>query len=226
MNTSLKDRHQSINILAFDTSGDEASLSVWARGTMRSLSLPFGTGSHSQAAQLLPSMKDLLNQASIDFQQLDVVATPRGPGSFTGIRLGLATAQGLLLSTKATSFAPTTFEILAFGAWREQLASYLVTIATKRDTFYVQGFDEMLNPLFPAIIKTEEEVQELLATKRDMQRIISLPTLSSHNLIHLYLHKLTTSQDPTLCITKELPALLAPYYLHNPEFVMQKLCSL
>lgn len=226
MNTSDKDRHQSLNILSFDTSGDEASLSVWARGAMYTLSLPFGTGSHSQAAQLLPAIKDLLDQASIDFQHLDVVATPTGPGSFTGIRIGLATAQGLLLSTKAISFAPTTFEILAFGAWREHHASSLVTIATKRDTFYVQGFDEMLNPIFPAAIKTEEEIQELLATKADMQRIASLPTLSSHNLIHLYLHRMTASQGPTVGVRKDMPELLSPYYLHNPEFVMQKLCSL
>lgn len=226
MNILSKDTHQSINILAFDTSGDEASLAVWAGGAMQSISLPFGTGSHSQAACLFPVMKELLKGANLDFQDLNVIATSTGPGSFTGIRLGLATAQGLLLSTKAKSFAPTTFQIIAFGAWKERADSYLVSLTTKRDSFYTQSFDKNLAPLFPATIQTEREIQDFLRANPDLRRIDHSSTLSAENLIHFYLHGLTTNQDLSLEVSRDLSGALRPYYLHNPEFVKQKPWSL
>lgn len=228
MNTLRKDTHQSINILAFDTAGDEASLAVWSNGAIQSYTLPYGTGPHSQAARLLPAMQALLKSVSLDFQSFDVIATPRGPGSFTGIRLGLAVAQGLQFSTKATSFAPTTLQILALGAWREMtrhetlspslMDSILVTLSTKRDSFYTQVFDKSLGDVFPASIKNQEEIEEMLEENPRMRRIDHLSISSAENLIHLYFHFLTTGQD--------LPTLLDPYYLHDPEFVKQKLWSL
>jgi tRNA threonylcarbamoyladenosine biosynthesis protein TsaB len=234
MNTLSNDTQQSINILAFDTSGDEASLALWTQREMRKLSIPFGTGSHSQAACLIPMMQEILTQKNISFQDLHVIATPTGPGSFTGIRLGLATAQGLLLSTKAKSFAPTTFQIAAFGAWRIREGSYLVTLSTKRESFYTQAFDKTLNPLVPGKIQTEEEIQDFLNHNPEMRRIHGSPSLGAEDLILFYLHTLNTSQDLHLkSLEDSFPEflgksseLLCPYYLHDPVFVKQKSWSL
>lgn len=230
MITLIKDPHQSINILAFDTSGDEASVALWGNEKMHSASLPFGTGIHSQAARLFSVIQELLREANMTFQDLNVIATPTGPGSFTGIRLGLATAQGLILSTKAISFAPTTFQNFAFGAWREKsedsgefsnssfMDSFLVTLATKRDSFYTQAFDKALRVLFPASINSQDEVNNIIATNSRMCRVEHLSILSAESLIHLYFYTLKAGQS--------LPGILRPYYLHDPEFVKQKLWSL
>lgn len=229
MITLINAPHQCINILAFDTSGDEASVALWANEKMHKASLPFGTGIHSQAARLLSVIQELLREANMTFQDLNVIATPVGPGSFTGIRLGLATAQGLILSTKAISFAPTTFQNCAFGAWREKtdsdgfsnassVDSFLVTLATKRDSFYTQAFDKTLNVLFPATISTEDEVKDMLAANSRMLRVEHLSILRAESLIYLYFHTLKPGQS--------LPSILHPYYLHDPEFVKQKLWSL
>lgn len=226
MNTLSNGTQQSINILAFDTSGDETSLALWAGGKMCTRFLPSGAGSHSQAACLLPAMQDLLKAANIDFQDLQVIATSRGPGSFTGIRLGLATAQGLESSTKARCFAPTTFEISAFGAWKEKIGSYLVTLSTKRDSFYTQGFDKTLVPLGAGSIQTEEEIQGFLDSNPQMIRVNNIATLGAENLILLYLHRLNSNQDFSSNSPRELSSTLSPYYLHDPEFVKQKPCSL
>lgn len=233
MNTLDNDAHQCIKVLAFDTSGDEASLALWSEGKMRGVSLPFGTGPHSQAACLLPAMQDLLRGENLDFQDLSVIATPTGPGSFTGIRLGLATAQGLVLSTKARSFAPTTFQLFAFAAWKERTdsgspldssssRSCLVTLTTKRDSFYTQAFEEVCVPLGPASIQTESEIQDFLALNPDMYRVDHLSTLSAENLIHFYFHELKANRE----LFADLRGTLRPYYLHNPDFVKQKLWSL
>jgi len=234
MNTLSNDTQQSINILAFDTSGDETSLALWTTGQMRKISIPFGTGSHSQAAYLIPMMQEILKEKNISFQDINVIATPTGPGSFTGIRLGLATAQGLLLSTKAKSFAPTTFQISAFGAWKKEESSYLITLSTKRDSFYTQAFDKILNPLFPGKIQTEEEIQDYLNCNPNMQRIDGSPGLGAENLILLYLHILNTNQnlhlksplDPLSELPQKSSDTLCPYYLHDPVFVKQKSWSL
>lgn len=223
MITLMKPSYQSVNILAFDTSGEVASVAVWADKKIRKASLPFGTGSHSQASQLFSVIQGLLKDANITFQDLNVIATIVGPGSFTGIRLGLATAQGLILSTKATSFAPTTLQNYAFGAWREQetsetIDSYLVTLTTKRNSFYTQAFRKNLEALSPASIKTEDEINDILATHSGMCRVENLSLLSAETMIYFYFH--------TMKNRKNLPHILRPYYLHDPEFVKQKPWSL
>jgi len=232
MNTPGHNLHQFINILAFDTSGDEASLALWANGNMRFLSLPLSAGPHSQAACLLPAIQDLLKEEALDFKGLDVIATSIGPGSFTGIRVGLATAQGLLLSTQSKSFAPTTFQIFAFGAWKERggliadpdlslAPPCLVTIPTKRDSFYTQVVENAYIPLGMANIQTETEVQQFLALHPDMQRVNLLSTSSAELLIHFYFYNQQANQPLPL----EAQGNLHPYYVHNPDFAIQKLCS-
>jgi tRNA threonylcarbamoyl adenosine modification protein YeaZ len=233
MNTPTHTPHQSINILAFDTSGDEASVALWASGKMRSISLPFGTGSHSQAACLVPMIQELLRDGNVEFQDLHVIATPTGPGSFTGIRLGLATAHGLILSLKAGSFTPTTFHLFAFDAWKERCVPisppgsisphpFLVTLTTKRDSFYTQAFENACVPLGEASIQTEDEIQNFLVLNPDMYRVDRLSRLSAEILIHFYFYKLETNPD----FLAESQETLHPYYLHNPDFAKQKLCSL
>jgi len=223
MITLINHSHQSENILGFDTSGDVASVAIWANKKLYNTSLPFGTHSHGQAARLFSVMQELLNEANITFQDLNVIATPTGPGSFTGIRLGLATAQGLRLSTKATPFAPTTLQNYAFGAWKEiaepdTIDSFLVTLTTKRDSFYVQSFDKTLAPLSPASINTQAEINDMLATNSRMRHVEGLSLLSAVNLIQFYFYIINIGQA--------LPDILRPYYVHDPEFIKQQPWSL
>lgn len=215
---------QPVNVLAFDTSGQEASLALWAAGIMRSVSLPMGAGLHSQAACLLPMMQNLLQVAGLNFSDLDVIATPVGPGSFTGIRIGLATAQGLALSLKLKIFAPSTFRLFAFGAWHEKKDnvsfssfSCLVTLPTKRDSFYTQVFQDTYYPLGPARIQTEENIQSFLSLNPDISRISDLSTLNAETLVHFYFNQMASggaSKDEQN---------LRPYYVHTPEFAKQNI---
>ena len=72
--------------------------------------------------------------------------------------------------------------------------------------------------LFPASINTQDEVKNILATNSRMHRVDHLSILSAESLIHLYFYTLKAGQS--------LPGILCPYYLHDPEFVKQKLWSL
>jgi tRNA threonylcarbamoyladenosine biosynthesis protein TsaB len=207
---------QEPNILAFDTSADRSSIALWAKGKMYSLTLPVGFGAQSPAACLIPQIQQLLETVSLSFQELDVIATPVGPGSFTGIRLGIATAQGLILATKAKCFAPTTFHVAAFGLWRGNPCPILVTLSTKRESFYTQAFDETLTPFMPARIQTEEEIQDFLNANSLMNRGREDSASMAESLIHLYFDMMKKGH--------EIPEMLRPYYLHDPEFAKRPRC--
>ena len=218
INTSNLLSQQGLAILAFDTSSDHGSVALWAKGKMRKRALPMGFGADSPAACLIPQIQQLLKEASLTFQELDVIATPTGPGSFTGIRLSIATAQGLMLATKARCFTPTTFEAAAFGAQKDNPGSspLLVTLTTKRESFYTQAFDEKHKALGYAGIQTEEEIQDYLKANPQMIRLGTDVFVLAESLIYLYFDMMEKGQ--------EIPEILRPYYLHNPEYKKRLKC--
>lgn len=79
--------------LAIDTAADVASVAVRRDGVLASSA---SLGSRRAARQLAPVIGACLNQADLTLDDIDRVAITDGPGSFTGIRIGYATLQGLL----------------------------------------------------------------------------------------------------------------------------------
>lgn len=70
-------------------------------------------GRESRNEKLLPSIEWLLREAGVDKRDLVLIAVTRGPGSFTGVRIGLATAEGLALALRIGICAMTTHEVVA-----------------------------------------------------------------------------------------------------------------
>ena len=208
-------------ILAFDATLEDAAVALWANGEMRVKISGSAQGAQSPAAQLVPSMLDLLKQANLTFQNIDVIAAARGPGSFTGIRIGLAAAQGLLLSTCAKSFAPTTLEAVAFSALQkcpdplQPEETILVTLSTKRGSFYTQVFDQALVPLSQGAIQTEEEIQLVMKQNPLLRRIQNPFCPLTESLIWLYFEWSGKSHPLS---KRSLPREFHPFYLHHPEF--------
>jgi tRNA threonylcarbamoyladenosine biosynthesis protein TsaB len=84
-------------LLAIETSGAVGSLALRRDATVheRSIASP-----RDQADQLLPLVAELLRAADITIAQVDGIVFGRGPGSFTGLRIATALAQGLALATQ------------------------------------------------------------------------------------------------------------------------------
>ncbi len=91
-----------MNCLAMDTATETLALCLRTQGETRTLLIQAGL-KHSE--RLMPAVAGLLEQAKIDALDLDLVVCSTGPGSFTGIRIGLATAKGLAFAA-ASSSAP------------------------------------------------------------------------------------------------------------------------
>ncbi len=98
-----------------------------------------------QAAILIPLIQEILAAASLTFADLDLIVTTVGPGSFTGLRLGLSTARALGLSLSVPIQGVTTMEAMAatyINAEDSAVSTpFFVVLETKREDFYGQLFD-------------------------------------------------------------------------------------
>ena len=101
-----------------------------------------------QAEALVPMIGETMTAAGAGFADLDRLAVTVGPGTFTGLRIGLATARGLALAAGLPVVGVTTLEALAYGANPADVtdAALLAAIETKRTDLYVQCFADRTTP--------------------------------------------------------------------------------
>jgi tRNA threonylcarbamoyladenosine biosynthesis protein TsaB len=81
-----------MNLLALDTSTEYLSLALDVDGEMRVREMLAG---QRHSSLILPLLRELLDEAGVQLQQLDGIVFGQGPGSFTGLRIGCGVAQGL-----------------------------------------------------------------------------------------------------------------------------------
>ena len=122
-------------ILAADTSLPLLSVALVRDGkTIGSVALE-GKGSRNE--KLLPAVDWLLGESGVDRSTIDLFAVTRGPGSFTGVRIGLATIQGLALALNRPMCAMSTHEAIALGSGTRDGA---VVDDAGRGEYYVSHF--------------------------------------------------------------------------------------
>ena len=123
-------------ILAADTSLPLLSVALVADGALLGALVLEGRGSRNE--KLLPAIDWLLTESGIDRRALDLLAVTRGPGSFTGVRIGLATMQGLAVAIGKPVCAMSTHEAIAFG----EPGRVAVVDDAGRGESYVSTFDD------------------------------------------------------------------------------------
>ena len=99
---------------------------------------------HGQAEALLPLVDKAMREAGQMAASLDLVVATIGPGSFTGIRAGLAAARGIVLATGARLLGVTSLDAVAVEAVRRDCLEtrvLLVALESRREDLYVQFFD-------------------------------------------------------------------------------------
>lgn len=129
-----------LSVLAFDCAGSSCSAAVFAAGAARSAR--FELMGRGQSERLVPMIGEVMAEAGLAYGQLDAIAVTRGPGGFTGVRIGLATARGLGLATGRPLIGVTNFEAVAAAvpAAPAEDRPLLVILETKRDDLFVQRF--------------------------------------------------------------------------------------
>jgi len=102
-----------MNILAFETSGRAASVAVMKDKRIIGEIMVSTRLNHSE--KLMPMIDELLKKTETRISDIDFIALGVGPGSFTGIRIGVSTAKGLALALKIPIVAVSSLKTLAFG---------------------------------------------------------------------------------------------------------------
>ena len=130
-----------MRILAFDCAGAQCAAAVLVDGHVAAARAIAAERGHAQF--LIPLLITLLAEAGLSFKDIDRFAVTTGPGSFTGIRVALAAAHGLMLGTGRPIVGVTVFEALAAAAVEAGVAAprLLAAIDSRRAEIFVQQFD-------------------------------------------------------------------------------------
>lgn len=99
--------------LAVDTTNSKLTVALICDDKSTSISKEIGKSGHS--SMLLPVIDEFLKKNGIDITEIDTVAVVVGPGSFTGIRIGVAAMTALAFANNAKRIAVTSFELIAYN---------------------------------------------------------------------------------------------------------------
>ena len=102
-----------MKILALETSAKACSAAVTEVGHVVASAFQCTGLTHSRT--LMPMVEDMLRNADLTLADCDVIAVAHGPGSFTGIRIGIATAKGLAFAANKPAVGISTLEAMALG---------------------------------------------------------------------------------------------------------------
>lgn len=129
-----------MRLLVIDTSGPECAAGIYDAGAGKMLGLRSETIGKGHA-EILPGMiGDAAKAAALPLDALDRIAVTVGPGSFTGIRVGVAMARGLALSLGIPAVGVTTLQVVAEPALA-QAQPVLALIDARREELYSQLFE-------------------------------------------------------------------------------------
>lgn len=140
--------------LSLDTSSNLLSVALLENDIVLAHKEETMTRGHGEA--LIPFIEDLFKSVSKDISTLNAVAVGVGPGSFTGVRVGLAAARGIGMSLNIPVWGVNGFEAFSFGADKP----VIVALDTKRGDYYTQAFRCSLQPISVPCIQTTEQLKE------------------------------------------------------------------
>ena len=121
-------------MLALESSAKAASAAVFEDGRMLGLTVENSGLTHSRT--LLPMAEDLLRNLERDVRALDFVAVAHGPGSFTGLRIGMAEAKGLCWALQIPAVGVSTLEAMARGGPDAEGAMLCCAMDARRGQVY------------------------------------------------------------------------------------------
>ena len=202
-----------MNILAIDTTAQYYSFSIRLESIIKYDYLETESWKHAEL------IIEKINQFCPQLDSLDVLAIAKGPGSFTGIRIGLAIAKGFKIANADLKIiAPTNFQIMANIAFEQrQDKKILVIIDAKRDEFVLQEIDSNLFEIGEMINLTREE---FTASLKLNNLIVTDSKIIKEKYPRAYLIDNISSKDvlsTSLKMIHHPKSILEPIYFRKPD---------
>ncbi|MCX8600975.1 MULTISPECIES: tRNA (adenosine(37)-N6)-threonylcarbamoyltransferase complex dimerization subunit type 1 TsaB [unclassified Gilliamella] len=136
-------------ILAIDTSTEACSVALLYRNEITS---DFMISARDHTKQILPMVDKILHQSDCSLSQVDAIAFGQGPGSFTGVRIGIGVAQGLALGLDKPMIGVSTLMTLAQGAYRNKQATDVIAAIDARMNEVYLGQYHYIDDQWQAVI--------------------------------------------------------------------------
>ena len=126
-------------------------------------------GQNAHSEKITNFIREVMETAHIDYPQLDAVAVSKGPGSYTGLRIGVSTAKGICYAADLPLMAVDTLEAMAYGMkakFGSQIADndiLIPMIDARRMEVYASIFDAKLNKIeeTAALVIDENSFEDL-----------------------------------------------------------------
>ncbi len=194
-----------MKILGIDTSSNTCSVAISCRDNI--LASNYSKEPAMQVENLLPMIQRTMIQAQVTFKGIDYLAITQGPGSFTGIRIGLAAALGITISSTIIPIVVSNFAVLKFLACQQVkgVEVIFIIINAYKDKLYLQKFDLKENvPSLPQLLSIVEVVniisktQSLLACAGSGVKIIC-KFLTEIPQNHIYLPRFAVHDARPIC---------------------------
>lgn len=153
-----------MKILALDSSGLVASVALIEDDTLVAEYTMNYKKTHSQT--LLPMLDQIRNAVDLDLETLDAIAVAAGPGSFTGLRIGSATAKGLGLALNKPLIGVPTLEALAYNLYdtaKDTLICPIMDARRKQVYTGIYAFEDhsLITVIEQAALPMEDLLREL-----------------------------------------------------------------
>ena len=100
-------------ILGIDSSAVTAGCALYENGKI--IAEQFLNNGHTHSETMLPMVESMLNNAGVTLADLECIAVTAGPGSFTGLRIGIAAVKGMAVGAKKPCIAVSTLEAVAYN---------------------------------------------------------------------------------------------------------------
>lgn len=153
-------------ILQFNTAFTEASIGIGLNGTLVDESINITQQEH--AGFLQPAIQELCQRTGIGLNTLAAVSVMNGPGSYTGLRVGLAAAKGICYALKIPLICINTLDWIAYGNLADNIDLVCPMIDARRmEVFtglYSKEMNRMLEP--SALVLDEQSFAAQLAEQR------------------------------------------------------------
>lgn len=152
-----------LTLLAIDTSTEACSVALLHKGEKTYLD---ETAERSHTKRILPMVDHILAQSDVRLGQLDALVFGRGPGSFTGVRVGAGIAQGLALGADLPVIAVSNLTAMAQAAYEQMQATQVVTAIDARmnEIYFSQLKAEKVRSEFGEFLQWNEVIVEQVGT--------------------------------------------------------------
>ena len=198
-----------MKVLALETSAKACSAAVTEDGRVVASAFQCTGLTHSRT--LMPMVEDMLRNADLTLSDCDIIAVANGPGSFTGIRIGIAAAKGLAFAADKPAAGVSTLEAMALGC-------------AGMNGLIVCAMDARRQQVYNALFRAENGI----LTRLSPDRPIALADLAEE--VRQYdLPRIVVGDGAALCARylteQDIPCVIAPPHLVQQNAVSVALAA-